>query len=66
MARKVKAKCIICKKTFKPGDEIQAFLRSPDDPVGGWTKPIILDSKFQERHQRNQDKVKRKHFNCNQ
>lgn len=57
-------KCMFCEKVFASGDKIQAFLRSPDDPVGHWTDSVVVDDKFQERHQRNQDKIKRRCVGC--
>jgi hypothetical protein len=58
------SKCVICNKEFVEGDLLQAFLRNPEDPAGSWTKPVEVDSEYQIRHARNQDKIQRKHHSC--
>ena len=62
-------KCMFCEQPFKPGDKLQAFLRSPDDPIGSWTDSVTVDEGFQKRHQRNlasqgNFNPKRRHEDC--
>lgn len=57
-------KCTICKKAFKEGDMLHAFLRCPDDPAGSWTRPIRVDANFQQRCAMNKDGITRKHVDC--
>ncbi|MCK5613715.1 hypothetical protein KAR91_68255 [Candidatus Pacearchaeota archaeon] len=59
-----KSKCIVCNKAFKEGDMLQAFLRCPEDPDGSWTAPIGVDRGYQERSERNNDTIRRKHLAC--
>jgi hypothetical protein len=56
--------CVKCGDPFKPGDTLQAFLRSPEDKKGSWTRPISVDAEFQARHRRNNDEVTRAHVQC--
>lgn len=58
------SKCVICGEEFKEGDRMQAYLRSPDCPDGGWTAPVVVDSEFQWRYKRNDNNIKRKHEQC--
>lgn len=58
------SKCIVCNKEFEEGDEVQAFLRCPEDTDGSWTESIIVDSTFNARVAMNSDRIKRKHFDC--
>lgn len=53
--------CIVCGKPFKSGDFLQAFLRSPDDPVGSWGPVVEAGDQFQTRAAINCDKVRRRH-----
>jgi len=58
------SKCIVCKKVFIEGELLQAFLRCPEDPNGSWTAPIKVDNGYQERSERNNDTIRRKHLDC--
>lgn len=58
------ARCMVCKRVLKTGERMQAFLRCPNDPSGSWTKPVVVDPGFQERHMGNRDGIKRKHAGC--
>lgn len=58
------SKCVVCGITFKEGDMVQCFLRSPDNPNGSWTKPVKVDTQFQARIARNNDKLSRRHSHC--
>ena len=62
-------RCMVCRKPFKTGDLLQAFLRCPEEPQGSWTDPAVVDSEYQERAAKHKaagsgDNAKRKHFNC--
>lgn len=59
-----KSKCIVCRIAFIEGDELQAFLKCPEDPSGSWTTPILVDANYQKRSQVNNDSIKRKHLSC--
>jgi hypothetical protein len=52
-----------CDKPFVEGDYMQAFLRSPDDPTGSWSKPSKVDAGFQARVYKNDTfkNMKRRH-----
>ena len=56
-------KCIVCKKEFVTGDNMEALLYSVDHINGIWTQ-VIVDSEFQNRCLKNKSKLKRKHVNC--
>ncbi len=56
--------CVKCGDPFEPGDTLQAFLRSPEDKKGSWTRPISVDAEFQARHRGNNDEVTRAHVQC--
>lgn len=56
------SKCIVCGEEFKSGDWIQAFLSSPDDPNGSWTKAVQIDDNFQERVVANGNNITRRHY----
>lgn len=61
--------CVVCGEAFKEGDKLQAFLRCPEDPLGSWTKPYLVDKDYQKRSEENKakgnvDRVRRKHKDC--
>lgn len=64
MSKEMQSKCINCGFPFKEGDKLQAFLCSPNNPEGSWTKPVIIDADFQTRVKQNQSNVKRRHVDC--
>lgn len=55
-------KCCVCGREFKPGEYMQGFLRSPDDPEGSWSEPVEIDEGFQDRVARANCKIKRRHY----
>lgn len=61
-------KCTVCNIAFKEGDQMQAFLRCPDDPEGNWTTPVDVDASFQKRAAESNLKpeleCRRKHSHC--
>lgn len=56
--------CIVCDKPFQQGDFLQAFLRCPEEPLGSWTTPALVDKLYQTRAAKNKDNIKRKHRDC--
>lgn len=58
------SKCVVCKKPFRTGDTLQAFLRCPDDPNGSWTTTVVVDEDFQKRFLSEGDLIQRKHSKC--
>lgn len=58
------SKCVECGREFKPGEYLQAFLRSPEDPKGSWTEGVRVDEGYQERSLVNQDTIRRRHVSC--
>lgn len=59
------SRCSVCGVPFKEGGTFQAFLRSPEDEEGSWTKPVYVDAEFQNRHRRNgYSEITRVHTEC--
>lgn len=60
-----KVACVVCGKPFEPGDRLEGFLRSPEDPQGSWGPTVEVDAQFQARVAINHDKVRRRHAKGN-
>jgi hypothetical protein len=58
--------CVYCNEPFKEGDSLQAFLRCPEDPDGSWAEPVVVDKEYQARSDKVRDKIRRKHYECNE